>query len=119
MLAYQWLEANEKMTENEYQSQMLELVQLFEQYKPDQVLVDARRSRFVIRPELQQWVNENVIAVTVAKGLKRIFVILSQEFIAQLSMEQMFDDALTDRFRTLYFATVEEAQAWLKTKNLL
>jgi hypothetical protein len=116
LLQYHWQAANAQMSENEYKAEMLHILHLFRQYQVQNVILDALESKFVITIQLQEWVNKNIIAVAAAEGLKRVLVILSQDLIANLSMEQMFEEDPNQPFHTHYFSTVAEAQKWLKSR---
>ena len=116
LLQYHWKPNNELMTEEVYKSEMLNVLDMFRKYKAQHVLLDASKSRFVITLKLQEWVNEYIIKPAAMDGLKRILVVLSEEFIAQLSMEQMLEESPDKTFHNHYFASVEEVHDWLKSK---
>ncbi|MCU0444268.1 MAG: hypothetical protein MUE85_05070 [Microscillaceae bacterium] len=116
LLQYHWQAANVAMSEDEYKTEMLHILTLFRQYQVQNVILDALESKFVITIQLQEWVNQNIIAVAAAEGLKRVLVILSKDLIANLSMEQMFEEDPNQPFHTHYCPSVADAQAWLRAK---
>lgn len=118
LLQYHWQSSNIDMTEDEYKAEMLNILALFRQYQVQNVILNARKSQFVITLDLQEWVNKNIIAIAASEGLKRVLVILSDELVANLSMEQMFEEDSHKTFHTHYFSSVADAQEWLKAKNV-
>ncbi len=82
-------------------------------YAPELMLSDVRAYAFTVNPELQAWLayeakqqEKDIIP------LKKIAILVSEDFITQLSVEQSFEELKIDQ-RTKYFTDREEALRWL------
>jgi len=77
-------------------------------------LVDARKLRVIVYPELQTWVAQKVIAPVVDAGLEQIAVVLPSTFFEKVILKQVLEEF--NEFRLLSTQLFEElriAQAWL------
>lgn len=107
-------EKTENMTIEQGKQFWLELASLVKKYKPKRMYIDARNFRFVIVPELQVWMDENLSKVYVKNGLKRMVIVESSEIFTQVSMEQTLNETNSQNgFETQYFDDAEEAQKWV------
>ena len=77
-------------------------------------MVDARKLRVIVYPELQTWVAQKVIAPVVDAGLEQIAVVLPSTFFEKVILKQVLEEF--NEFRLLSTQLFEElriAQAWL------
>ncbi len=114
---YRWKSENLEMKDNEYQSEMLRVLKEFSELKPVNVLADIRDSEFVVLPELQIWLNENVIAKIVEVSMKRLFLLLKDNLIQQLNYEQIIDEDKTKAFQTFYLNDEAKVFEWLRNNK--
>ncbi|WP_027000004.1 hypothetical protein [Eisenibacter elegans] len=108
------------MGEEAYREVVLSYVSAILQTKPRGVYLDARTARFPVTPELQHWIGEVVQEAATAVGLARVAYITSQDFIVQLSLEQIMDETQAAQqnqghqvVRQL-FSSPEDGLEWLK-----
>jgi hypothetical protein len=101
-------------------------VEALQQYKPQYIITNVVDLRFAITPELQEWINEEIIPHLFGSGVKKIAYIMPTEFIEKLYMEQLYDGAATKihqaepETQMNYFDNEPAALRWFtqKTTNL-
>lgn len=86
-------------------------------YAPHLFFLDNRLNFFVISPELQQWHAKN-ISTQIAKTLPnpellKVAIVVSEDFISQLSIEQTLEEHATTGEISRYFEDECEAREWL------
>jgi hypothetical protein len=109
-----WTPLSEDMSEEEFLSEIRILATKVEEVKPFAILDDTTHFAFPITPELQTWVGEEIFPRFIAAGVRRYALIVSSEFIAQLSIEQTMEEAGSN-FQTAYFDSAEKAAAWIQS----
>ncbi|OJJ21521.1 hypothetical protein BKI52_13335 [marine bacterium AO1-C] len=86
-------------------------------YTPHNFLLDNRENNFSMSPELQEWQAVNVlgrIAATLPHPERlKIAVLVSEDFISQLSIEQAIEENETTDDTTKYFEEEQAAREWL------
>ena len=114
-----WLPESEYMTNEDYKATALANAAKGKELglKIDLYLLDNRNFLFVMAPEMQTWQAENVSSkvadyVTDPAALK-VAIIMSSDFISQLSIEQAINEGHSDSESFRYFDDVEEAREWL------
>ncbi|WP_291726577.1 STAS/SEC14 domain-containing protein [Bernardetia sp.] len=114
MLEATWFPTSEEMTEEEFKDEMLGFRELFLQHKPKKELVNTKDFLFTIHPEIQKWTDENIHKLQNEQGcLKKVAFIVSEDVIAALSVEQIFDEENSAAFNVRYFSERQEAEEWL------
>lgn len=108
-----WHDTSSELEEDGYKYELSKYTEKVEEYKPTKLLLDARKANFPITPEIQEWLNENVLLRTSVAGLKYVAIVLPIDFIPQLSMEQAMEEPNGVLFNTKYFADMAEARLWL------
>lgn len=78
--------------------------------------IDTRNMQFTIHPDLQAWVTQHIIMPIVANGAKKLAIIVSANFLVQLSVEQTME-ATEAVFQTRYFNDALTVRKWLLTKS--
>lgn len=91
-----------------------------QEYESIKSLLDNRDFMFSISPELQEWHAEFITTKTLAcitkPELNKTAIVVSSDFITQLSIEQTLDenDDINNNYGiTRYFTDIEEARSWL------
>ena len=86
-------------------------------YTPHRFFLDNRLNFFVISPELQEWHAKNISTKVVESlpnpGLLRVAIIVSEDFISQLSIEQTIEEYTSTNEFTKYFQDEVQAREWL------
>lgn len=103
----------ENQTEEEYKADMLVWINIIKKEKPVYQLVDERNMRFVIAPEVQIWINKNVLAPAIKSGLRKIAFLVSEELFSQVSIEQAMEENTNSLLKVKYFDKKADAKKWL------
>jgi hypothetical protein len=108
-----------EMTEDLFKKELLQLNQFAEKSPVKGILADSREFLFPIHPDFQEWIIENIIGRLISLGLSKIATLLSEDFIAKMATEQIFEDAESreSAFQNRYFSNQEDAFAWLTEKS--
>ncbi|NJK83413.1 MAG: hypothetical protein HC912_05930 [Saprospiraceae bacterium] len=110
---YHWTARNKELDETGYQRELLNTMIFVHQIKPELVIANTQQSTFVVHLEMQKWLIEHVIAAAAQAGMKKLALIVSQDFITQISIEQSIEDTAEKPFTTQYFGSVEKGRNWL------
>jgi hypothetical protein len=113
LLRKHWFKESANMSEEDFRSEVEVIAQIAEQYRIEKFHDDTTNFGFVILPRLQEWVNEKIFPRFVQSGLRKYAIIISEEMIAQLSIEQTMEEDNADSFQVKYFNNSEKAVNWL------
>ncbi|TAE75158.1 MAG: hypothetical protein EAZ85_03005 [Bacteroidetes bacterium] len=108
-----WLPSTDEMTEEEYKQEFLNYLDIILKVRPKKIIPDTRNMFFPIVPKLQEWTNQVVFPPSLEMGLNKAAFVVSQEMIAQLSIEQTMEEHEGVKFVTRYFESKEEAKQWI------
>lgn len=111
----QWLAASERMTDEEFQTEILGEKKAIETKKPKNIFADTLQMKFSIPPNLQEWHNNLIFPVFKSAEVKRLAILVSTDIFAQVSIEQLVEDGSEKEFVTKYFDTEKELISWLKS----
>ncbi len=108
-----WFPSTDNMTEEEYKQELLNYLDLVLKFRPNKVIGDTRNLFFAIVPELQEWINQTIFPPILEVGVKKVAFIMSQEIVAQLSIEQTMEEQEGLKFISAYFDNKESAKDWV------
>lgn len=111
MIILDWFTNTEKWTSDDFVKENLNIVKLVEQYQPTYLLSLSTNFFYPIRPEEQIWLVENVFLPHSQNGVRKMALIMSEDFISQLAIEQLINE--TNVVPSGMFASREEAEQWL------
>ncbi|OJJ17541.1 hypothetical protein BKI52_27140 [marine bacterium AO1-C] len=97
-----------------FQDHLLQWKDLVFQHKAKKALVDARKLRVMIYPEIQTWIAHKIIAPVVNGGLEKIAVVLPSALFEKVILKQVLEEF--DEFTSLkkqVFDDLHIAQAWV------
>ena len=94
-----------------------EYVLLVRNYQPENIFVDATEFHFLLLKEMQEWINQNVIAVFNDIRLKKWAIVVPPQFMHQVSIEQTIEANPSNTFETQYFESEDEAIEWLHQED--
>lgn len=108
----------ETITDDEFKSEFLKWKDLILEHKPKRQLVDSRDYSYTIVPEMQAWVDENVLGPSVAAGLRRVAFVVPPDFFSEISITQTMEENAGRSFKIMYFKSedYDEAFDWLLEK---
>ncbi len=101
------------MTEDEWNATRQKFKTVFLQYKLNKFLSLCKEFYFLITPELQEWMAENITKGSEHLVEKAALVIPSELFV-EVSLEQTMDEMETGKLDTAFFDNEQNARDWLK-----
>jgi len=115
-----WKTESEWATDEEFKSFQYEKIEVAKKYLPKLFLCDTRYLKYVIVPEMQEWLDKVVLNFWNTIGLEKCAFLISTDLFTQVSLEQaMTENAQKFIFR--YFDDETQALRWLiandETKN--
>jgi hypothetical protein len=84
-------------------------------YTPKNIVVNAHNAHFAVPVETQDWINLQVYPLYEKFEIQKLAVIISIDFIAQLSFEQIIDDSSSSHTQIRFFDNEENAISWIET----
>lgn len=105
------------MLDDEYRAEILEQLVCYQQYKVKGSLIDTSTFQFAIAPDTQEWANTNIFPPAAQAGLKYVALLVTQDFYAQLSIEQYTNEDKNNLLEFKFFCDIEKARDWLETET--
>lgn len=99
--------------DDNYKKTILIWKEIIEEHKPQKQLIDYSDFSQAISPEMQTWINENLIYPAIKAGLKKNAIIISKDKLAQISVEQTMDEIHGLKVFNKYYDNKEDAINWL------
>jgi len=106
-------ETKADMREEDYRNLFLKYMEAVQQTKPQNIIIDALNARYPISVELQHWINSMIFPVYEKLAIKKMAIIMSEDFIAQLSFEQVAEQIELPGFEISYFVNINKALTWI------
>jgi len=113
LMTYAW-ENTLGLFESEFKEIMETQTEYLLRFKPQLLLIDNTNFGFPIDPELQEWVNEHCLAQWKTANPQKIALTSTKEIIAQLSLEQIWEEPIGRLFNVQFFDNADEVQWWLR-----
>jgi len=113
IITAEWSENSLNLTDDIYKLKMEKYTQFIEQYKAQKALANCLKLGFVISPSVQEWTNNVLFPRILAVGQHSVAVVLPNEFITQLSLEQILEEEKGQKFVSRYFDNAQDARTWL------
>lgn len=112
---YIWKATSEKMSDEDYISEAKKILEFGLKTDARYVIADNRDFRFIILPEIQEMVANQILSGI--KGIVHKFAhVVSKDFITQLSLEQLYDEDKVKQYHSKYFDNYEDALKWVEEK---
>lgn len=112
LVHYSFYKTTSTMTKEEYILELKAFIDVVKKYQPAFVLGNMVDFGFIITPDIQTWINENLFSVYAQIGLKKIALLLSNELFSQVSIQQTIEEDENAPFSVAYFENEQEAIAW-------
>lgn len=106
-----WTKETQHMDDAGFQESIQNIWKEVREKKPIGFLGDTRQFLFVVSIDLQTWYGEN-IGNTFGTGTNKIAMLVTSEFIAQVSIEQTIEEDKSG-VKTRYFDEEGKAITWL------
>jgi len=97
-----------------FQEYLLQWKALVFQHQAKKALVDARKLRVMIYPEMQTWIAQKIITPVIEAGMERIAIVLPSALFEKVILKQVLEEV--NEFMLLrkqVFDDLRIAQAWL------
>ncbi|MBT31246.1 MAG: hypothetical protein CMO01_16450 [Thalassobius sp.] len=104
---------SEDMLDADYQSLIRKYCDYLDVYQPANILIDVNNSKFAIAVDMQEWVKQTISPYYKKYQTKKIAIVISDDFIAQLSYEQITREFESKELHIEFFADVDTATTWL------
>jgi len=112
-----WFEETGKMTDDDFRNEMQAWLNIFRVCKPKYLYDRCVDFCYAINPAEQIWMAHLLNAEWIDLGLKKYAHMVPEELIAELSVEQLFDEFfqmnLPNQFPIVNFSKKEDALNWL------
>lgn len=112
-----WHQQSGKISPEEYKNSGEVFKKVYDEYRGKHILHDMRNFTYIITPEEQQWVAEELMADLVANyELTRMAFVVPEDIFAQTSTEQVTDEiheVAEDIFKSSFFDDPAEGIKWL------
>lgn len=108
LLEYIWKDTDD-MTEEDFKDNLYQQVEILKDFPVKIELFDTTKFTFPITPVLQEWTNEEIYTMKHTLGVEQFILIVSEDFIAQLSLEQATKENQANNFNPKFFTNKEEA----------
>lgn len=113
------LSATERLTREGFQQDLLSMCESMEAHVIEGLLGDNRKQRFTIDIETQQWLGQVIYSKFIQMGIRKMAMLMPHEFMAQLSLEQTFEEVRGKQGEVLmqmaFFEDESEARVWLRS----
>ncbi|OJJ22932.1 hypothetical protein BKI52_00845 [marine bacterium AO1-C] len=109
---WEWSKETYRMSEEDFLSYSNKILGFVLQYSCKYGVENAIDFRFIISPDIQKMIAQQVIE----KGrgrFKRLAHVVSSDFVSKLSVEQLWKEYERYNFQEKYFSDVEEAMTWV------
>ncbi|MCS6967080.1 MAG: hypothetical protein RMJ44_02530 [Cytophagales bacterium] len=113
-----WL-TTAQMSDEEYRQVAMAYREACEIYRPFRSLIDGRRACYVIPPQTQLWLSDNIYPQCIKAGVHKLAFLVAKDFYTQISLELTVLES-EEKIRTnlqklqqFFFADFDKAKAWL------
>jgi hypothetical protein len=105
-----------ELNDEQLQVIILEVIDLIKSIRPKYYISDQTDMEVVFPVILQEWIADIFGQAFIEIGLKKYAYVKPKELIADLSMEQTFDELTKNSlpFQVNYFSSLEEAINWVR-----
>jgi hypothetical protein len=77
------------------------------------MIVDSSNLFFTFGLEMQDWINQTIFAPALDMGINKGAFVISKDFFAQLSTEQILGEKEGLKYTSKHFDTKEAANRWV------
>ena len=107
-----WLSTTKTMNTDECKQEFLNYLDVARKQRPIRGLVDTSDMYFTFGPEMQDWINQTIFTQFLKMGINKVAFVISKDFFAQLSTQQIMNEKEGLKHTREYFDTKEAARQW-------
>ncbi len=109
-----WKEQSQELNEKQFKDILVHLQEVIFSYPATSLLLDVRSFRFVIDPEVQEWISEQLMTQYIKHGVNKIASVLPDSIFERVSLQQTIDENTNkEALRHAHFDDEDQAIAWL------
>lgn len=108
-----WKQMSVRLSEELLKNEMKANLRYIDKYEPARVLTNAKNFFYKIPPHSQTWVNNAIFNKYHNAGVEKLAFIVSDDIVAQISIEQAIQESPNQQFEIRYFEKISNAQKWL------
>jgi hypothetical protein len=119
-LLYTMLSTTESLQDATHRREIMRATLAMKKHQIKFIISDFREFKFINTPDTQDWIVENIVPIWKEIGIKKIGIILPEEFFASLGIQQISRDAQnkTLPYRQTFFKTLEDARMWFLEEEI-
>ncbi|MEM1135574.1 MAG: hypothetical protein AAGI07_07015 [Bacteroidota bacterium] len=113
-----WATDND-LNDKTYRTLIKKYIEAIHYFKPVGLMIDALNAKYAVPVETQDWINEQVLPLYEKYQTRYFSIVLSKDFVTQVSLDQIIDDA-TDPHSEVHLKYFEDRQTacdWLYTET--
>lgn len=105
-----------QMSDEHFKEVMRTYARWVEARQITKLLLDNRQLKYIVVPEMQEWITQNITPLT--GSLRYVANVVAEDIFAEVSAEQSIEESQRVRpLETAYFRSTEEAIDWLKQQQ--
>lgn len=117
LMVYKASEQTINLSEDSFKEGFSQTNFYVKKYRPQFFLSDSREQLYIIPPEIQQWITENVYPVWAESGIKKLAILIPSDLLTQLSLWQTTQNIEENipklKYEIKYFDDEKAAWGWL------
>ncbi len=114
ILESEWFFSSINLSPETLKREMKNRMNYIENLRPKGILVNARNFFYKLSPAIQEWMNKEILKKYYEAGVEKMAFIISNDLIAQVSIEQAIQESDDTNTKIKYFDKIERARKWLK-----
>ncbi len=112
ILIYTWKESTAEMTLDDLMVRAKRILGEVLQRKVRFIIGADTDFKFPLAPEIQEELNKSILSAVNSSDVEKFAHVYSSEIIAQMSVEQFFDENVHKTYEDKYFDSLSDAIKW-------
>jgi len=113
LLPHYWTDKTAEMSDEDFRENISTILKFIIQKGAKNLLSDSMKFYFPISPESQEWVNTSFFPAVIKEGLKKYAIMMTTDFLSQLSIEQTIEEEAGQLLPVKYFDDEQKAREWI------
>jgi hypothetical protein len=107
-----FFESTDDMSTDDFKKEMHIFAEICQKYKPEKELAHLRDMKYIIVPDVQLWMNEEIFP-KYENIIKRMAFVIPSDVFAEVAVEQTMEEETGMKFDHEYFDNEDDARKWL------
>lgn len=112
LIIHQFTSVSDNMKTADFKKEMQIFAGMCEKHKPQKELANFREMKFVIIPELQEWMNKEILS-RYKNIINQIAIVSPTELFASVALEQTMEEEIGEEISHRFFENEKTAREWL------